>query len=67
MIFRQPCCASVLNLSVAVQLSVRTLDAQVSAHEGFAHVHVFYLHFDFVLLAVGRLAANEAATGSEER
>lgn len=29
-----------------------TFDAQVSAHERFAHIDMFNLHFNFVLLTV---------------
>jgi hypothetical protein len=46
---------------------VRTLDTQISTHEGFAHVDVFYLDLNFILLAVRGLSAYEATTGPEER
>jgi hypothetical protein len=47
--------------------AVRTFDAQISAHERLAHIDVFDLYLDLVLLAIGRLASLEATTGAEER
>jgi hypothetical protein len=44
---------------------VRTFDTQISAHERLAHVDVLDLDFNFVLLAIGRLATLEAAAGAE--
>jgi hypothetical protein len=43
-----------------------TFDAQIPTHEGFAHVDVFYLDFNFILLAIGGLRAHEATTGPKE-
>lgn len=45
---------------------MRTLNAQVSTHERFAHINMFYLNVHFVLLAIGGLAALEAAARAEE-
>jgi hypothetical protein len=45
---------------------VRAFDAQVATHEGLAHIDVFYLDFDFILLAVRGLSAHEATTGPKE-
>jgi len=46
------------------QTSAHTFDAQESAHEGFAHVHILDLHLNFVFLAVRGLSAYKAAAGS---
>jgi hypothetical protein len=47
-------------------MGVPTFDAQISAHEGLAHVDMFHFYFNFVLLAVGGLASLEATTGAKE-
>jgi hypothetical protein len=52
---------------VVPQRRVRTFDAQVSTHEGLAHVDMFYLDLDIVLLAIGGLGAHEATAGPKER
>lgn len=51
---------------LALRRGVRTFDAQVSTHEGLAHVDMFYIDFDVILLAVGGLGAHEATAGPKE-
>jgi hypothetical protein len=67
MVLGQTCCASVLPISTLMDgvTAVRTFDTQISAHERLAHVDVLDLDFNFVLLAIGRLATLEAAAGAE--
>jgi hypothetical protein len=45
----------------------RTFDAQISAQEGVAHIDVFDLDLDLVLLTIGGLVSFEATAGAEQR
>lgn len=44
-----------------------TLYTQVTAEEGFGHIHVFDFHLDIVDLPIGLLCSSEFAPRAEER
>jgi hypothetical protein len=47
----RPAAASVLYLALS-RARLLTLDAQISAHKRLAHIDMFHLDLDFVLLAI---------------